>query len=65
MIINFLQDLFSTFQVYDMNIIAEKAGCPGGFCIGAGGGSSHHVGVNSEVSIAKCKKLTILFPHRM
>jgi hypothetical protein len=32
-----------------MNIIAEKAGVPGGFVIGAGAGSPTYVGVNSEV----------------
>lgn len=32
-----------------MNTVAEKAGCPGGFCIGAGAGNFHSVGVNSEV----------------
>jgi len=32
-----------------MNMVAEKAGLPGGFCIGAGAGSHHFVGVNNEV----------------
>ncbi|XP_031549527.1 ester hydrolase C11orf54 homolog [Actinia tenebrosa] len=36
-------------KVYDMNVVAEKAGIPGGFLIGAGAGSHSFVGVNSEM----------------
>ena len=37
------------FQIYDMKKVAELAGLPDAFMVGAGAGPYKHVGVNSEV----------------
>ena len=39
------------FQIYDINKVAQAAGMsPGAFVLGAGGGPTHILGFNCEVS---------------
>lgn len=53
-------------QVYDLNVVAEKTGVPGGFLIGAGAGSHTFLGANSEVRehyMMKAKYYYLIIPR--